>query len=119
MENVLDEISVLIVLDDKEINKEEIAFTDDLEYNQNVIMSIRNLNKNYYVKHNNDFVDEKIETNGNINISEYSPVVFITFDSYKSYLSEKVFLQKLSKSNDIEKKFNEKKFDLDCIECDC
>ena len=64
---------------------------------------MRKQNREYYLKHNNDFVNEKVNTIGDINISEYAPVIFISFDNYNSYSSEKNNFQKLSKLDDIEK----------------
>lgn len=98
-----EEISVLIVLNNKRISKDKIEFTDDLEYNQKVTLKMRKQNREYYLKHNNDFVNEKVNTIGDINISEYAPVIFISFDNYNSYSSEKNNFQKLSKLDDIEK----------------
>ncbi len=79
-----------------------ITFTDDLKYNQELIMKIRAQNKKNYQEKNNLFSKEHIKTNGKIKLSDFSPFIFITFDNYESYLIEKENFQNLSKNDNVD-----------------
>lgn len=94
-----DEISIVVALDEELNNKEFVTFTNDLETNQELIMKIRNQNRNNFKEKNSEFSKKYIKTNGKLNISEHSPFIFITFDDYESYLHEKEYFKVLSENN--------------------
>lgn len=102
LENAKGDISVLIFLED-DINSQNIEFTNDLQQNQEIIMNIRNKNKDYYAENNRNFISKNIFTNGSVSASDYSPVIFIKFDDYAGYLTEKRAFQKLSKLDIVKK----------------
>ncbi len=103
-----DGISIVIALNEELSNNEFVTFTDSLEQNQELIMKIRNQNKNYHKEKNKEFSKKYINTNGKIDISEFSPFIFVTFDDYKSYLYEKKFFKNLSKNRFVDKIYVEK-----------
>ncbi len=88
LENAKGDISVLIFLED-DINSQNIEFTNDLQQNQEIIMNIRNKNKDYYAENNRNFISKNIFTNESVSASDYSPAIFIKFDDYAGYLTEK------------------------------
>ena len=88
LENAKGDISVLIFLED-DINSQNIEFTNDLQQNQEIIMNIRNKNKDYYAENNRNFISKNIFTNESVSASDYSKAIFIKFDDYAGYLTEK------------------------------
>ena len=88
LENAKGDISVLIFLED-DINSQNIEFTNDLQQNQEIIMNIRNKNKDYYAENNRNFISKNIITNESVSASDYSKAIFIKFDDYAGYLTEK------------------------------
>ena len=96
------EISVVVALNEELNDARLITFTDDLKYNQELIMKIRAQNKKNYQEKNNLFSKEHIKTNGKIKLSDFSPFIFITFDNYESYLIEKENVQNLSKNDNVD-----------------
>lgn len=75
---------------------------DTIEENQKQITEIRENNYNYYTNKNLSFLETMDIEKFNIDISNYSPFIFITFDNYWEYLKEKNELIKLSKRDDVE-----------------
>ena len=63
--------------------------TDDLATNKDLVRKVRQSNKEYYSSRNAKFIKESGISYDNMQISSYSPFVFIEFDSYSEYQAEK------------------------------
>ena len=101
-----DTITVLIEFDYPE-NDYDIRETDSLESSQEQLRLLRASNRAYYTENNQEFIDELDIEYEDMEVSAYSPYVFITFDTWAEYTDARDDLIELSEDSKVKKVFAE------------
>lgn len=107
--NETDEISVVIELNYNPVNY-DITMTDDINLNRKERDRLRENNKNYYYQNNLRLVNAlDMNIDNDFVISQYSPFVFIDYDSYADYKNDVSYLKATLNNDMVSKVFVEKK----------
>lgn len=95
-------IEVVIKLN-YEDNTNIIKELNSVEENQGQIKKVRESNYQYYTNKNYTFLESINTNNFYVEISNYSPFIFILFDNYLEYISHKKYFINISKRDDVDK----------------
>lgn len=101
-----DTITVLIEFDYPE-NDYDIRETDSLESSQEHLRLLRASNRAYYTENNQEFIDDLDIEYDDMDVSAYSPYVFVTFDTWAEYTDARDDLIELSENSKVKKVFAE------------
>jgi hypothetical protein len=97
---------VLIEFDYPE-NDYDIRETDSLESSQEQLRLLRASNRAYYTENNQDFIDDLNIEYDDMDVSAYSPYVFVTFDTWDEYADAREDLIELSEDSKVKRVFAE------------
>ena len=87
VENIVDpsnEVSAIIKLNYIPLENNSI-FTDDLTQSQEILLAQRRKNQQYYKGYNEKFLSAYKLDCLDVDVSEFSPFIFIEFDDYSDY----------------------------------
>ena len=101
-----DTITVLIEFDYPE-NDYDVRETDSLESSQEQLRLLRASNRAYYTENNQEFIDELDIEYDDMDVSAYSPYVFVTFETWDEYADARDDLIELSEDDKVKKVFAE------------
>ena len=101
-----DTITVLIEFDYPE-NDYDIRETDSLESSQEQLRLLRASNKAYYTENNQEFIDDLDIEYDDMDVSAYSPYVFVTFETWDEYADAREDLIELSEDDKVKRVFAE------------
>lgn len=101
-----DTITVLIEFDYPE-NDYDIRETDSLESSQEQLRLLRASNRAYYTENNQEFIDDLDIEYPDMDVSAYSPYVFVMFDTWTEYTDVREDLIELSENSKVKRVFVE------------
>ena len=88
-------------------NDYDVRDTDSLESSQEQLRLLRASNRAYYTENNQEFIDDLDIEYDDMEISAYSPYVFVTFETWAEYIDAREDLIELSEDDKVNRVFAE------------
>ena len=88
-------------------NDYDIRETDSLESSQERLRLLRASNRAYYTENNQEFIDDLDIEYDDMDVSAYSPYVFVTFETWAEYADAREDLIELSEDSKVKRVFAE------------